>query len=89
MLVCVSLPVRTQGAIVAIENSSKNIYGFQFHPEVAHTEMGMEMIKHFLLSIAGVVPDWSMTQVVEEQERLIATTVSVRLLMYVFVCVCV
>lgn len=64
-----------QGAIVAIENPTSNIYGFQYHPEVAHTEQGMEMIKHFLITIAGVTPDWSMNQVVEEQMKAIADLV--------------
>eukprot|EP00967_Tisochrysis_lutea_P001572 scaffold2041_cov20-Tisochrysis_lutea.AAC.5 len=31
----------TQGAIVAVENPAKNFYGFQFHPEVAHTGTGL------------------------------------------------
>lgn len=56
-----------QGAIVAIENPARMVYGFQYHPEVAHTEGGMEMIKHFLVNIAGVKSDWTMDQVVEEQ----------------------
>jgi GMP synthase (glutamine-hydrolysing) len=55
--------VSQQGAIVAIENPTKMIYGFQFHPEVNNTEGGMAMIKHFLLDIAGVKPDWTMDQV--------------------------
>ncbi|KAF5827549.1 GMP synthetase, partial [Dunaliella salina] len=60
-----------QGAIVAVENPAKNFYGFQFHPEVAHTEGGMEMVKHFLLSIAGIKPDWSMKEVIDMQIKAI------------------
>lgn len=52
---------------MAIENSERRIYGFQFHPEVMHTEHGMEMIKHFLIGIAAVPADWNMGQVLEEQ----------------------
>lgn len=29
--------LRSQGSIVAIENVARNIYGFQYHPEVVHT----------------------------------------------------
>jgi GMP synthase (glutamine-hydrolysing) len=36
-----------------------------------HSEYGMEMIKHFLLDIAGVKPDWTMDQVLEEQLKKI------------------
>jgi GMP synthase-like glutamine amidotransferase len=41
---------------VAIENPTRSIFGFQFHPEVAHTEGGMEMLKHWLTKIAKVRP---------------------------------
>eukprot|EP00195_Chlamydomonas_chlamydogama_P016056 CAMPEP_0202890436 /NCGR_PEP_ID=MMETSP1392-20130828/832_1 /ASSEMBLY_ACC=CAM_ASM_000868 /TAXON_ID=225041 /ORGANISM="Chlamydomonas chlamydogama, Strain SAG 11-48b" /LENGTH=536 /DNA_ID=CAMNT_0049574005 /DNA_START=190 /DNA_END=1800 /DNA_ORIENTATION=- len=64
-----------QGAIVAIENPTRKIYGFQFHPEVMHTEGGMDMIKHFLTDISGVAADWTMGQVLEEQLRKIAELV--------------
>lgn len=64
-----------QGAIVGIENAAKQIFGFQFHPEVMHTETGMEMIKHFLLDISGLTPDWNMGQVVEEQLQKIVEMV--------------
>lgn len=33
----VLLPATMQGSIVAVEDPSRNFYGFQFHPEVAHT----------------------------------------------------
>ncbi len=62
---------------MAIENAERNIYGFQYHPEVAHTEGGMDMLKHFLLTIGGVKPDWSMKQVIEEQIQFINDLVSV------------
>ncbi|GIL72048.1 hypothetical protein Vretimale_551 [Volvox reticuliferus] len=64
-----------QGAIVAIENTQRQIYGFQFHPEVMHTEHGMEMIKHFLIGIARVPADWNMGQVLEEQLQKVAQQV--------------
>jgi hypothetical protein len=44
--------------------------------KVAHTEGGMEMLKYYLTKIAGVKPDWSMSQVVEEQIKAIANLVS-------------
>lgn len=55
------------------------VYGFQYHPEVAHTEGGMEMIKHFLVNIAGVKSDWTMDQVVEEQIKKVHEMVSARM----------
>jgi GMP synthase (glutamine-hydrolysing) len=35
----------------AIENAQKKIYGFQFHPEVVHTQKGLDLIRNFLFHI--------------------------------------
>lgn len=59
------------GAIASILNSSSKIYGLQFHPEVSHTESGIEILKQFLLETAGIRPDWTMSSVLEEQIRAI------------------
>lgn len=40
-------------------------------PQVTHTERGMHTLRHFLTTIAGVTPDWSMENVLEEQLELI------------------
>jgi GMP synthase (glutamine-hydrolysing) len=63
---------------VAIENHARRIYGFQFHPEVMHTENGLDMIKHFLLDISGLKADWTMDQVLEEQLAKITELVRVQ-----------
>jgi len=36
-----------------------NIVGIQFHPEVNHTEHGTDILRNFLVKIAGVRPTWS------------------------------
>ncbi len=41
-----------QGAVVAIEDPARRIYGLQYHPEVMHSEGGTETIKHFLLDVS-------------------------------------
>ena len=38
----------------------KNIYGLQFHPEVAHSLDGLVLLKNFVLNIAGCQPNWTM-----------------------------
>lgn len=63
---------------MAIENKERRIFGFQFHPEVMHTEHGMEMIKHFLIGISQVPADWNMGQVLDEQIKAISTQVRAR-----------
>ena len=44
----------------AIHHPEKQFYGVQFHPEITHTQYGAEMIKNFVLKIAGCHPDWTM-----------------------------
>jgi len=56
-----------QGAVVAIENPSRKIFGLQYHPEVVHSERGGETIKHFLFDVAGLTGDWKMENVLEEE----------------------
>ncbi len=59
-----SLSAKTEsGAIAAIENTLLKIYGLQFHPEVSHTEMGMDILKNFLGHLSGLFPDYSMSHV--------------------------
>ena len=45
---------------VAICDESRGFYGVQFHPEVNHTEYGMQMLHNFLYGICGAVGDWTM-----------------------------
>ena len=42
-----------------VENSSKNLFGIQFHPEVTHTERGYIILKNFIFSICGIKKNWS------------------------------
>ena len=43
----------------AIEDARRGFYGIQFHPEVFHTERGVDMIRNFLLGVCGVKPEWT------------------------------
>lgn len=44
----------------AIANKERNLYGIQFHPEVAHTERGVEILKNFVLKICKANQEWDM-----------------------------
>lgn len=46
--------------VAAMENTDKNIYGVQFHPEVLHTEYGKNIIYNFLFNICKCKGDWIM-----------------------------
>lgn len=47
-----------------IENKQKRFYGMQFHPEVAHTPRGVEILRNFLYDICGCIGDWKMSDYV-------------------------
>ena len=53
------LTAETSNAVAGIENAAKGIFAVQFHPEVAHTKQGMELLKNFVLDICGVSADWT------------------------------
>ena len=46
--------------IAAIADKSRFFYALQFHPEVAHTPQGFEIIKNFLFMICKCEPRWTM-----------------------------
>ncbi|MBO3810105.1 MAG: hypothetical protein FGF50_11010, partial [Candidatus Brockarchaeota archaeon] len=39
--------------VAAFRHKEKPIYGLQWHPEVSHTEKGVEMLRNFLFKICG------------------------------------
>ena len=43
-----------------IADETRRFYGIQFHPEVAHTPRGSQMLRNFVLGIAGLSGDWTM-----------------------------
>ncbi len=57
----------TDDALNAIEDTARGIYGVQFHPEVAHTPLGAQVLRNFLFSICECTGDWSPKAVIEEQ----------------------
>ena len=44
----------------AIEGAQKRIYGLQFHPEVVHTQRGLDLIKNFLFDVCECSHLWTM-----------------------------
>ena len=53
--------------ICAISNDVKRIYGFQFHPEVVHTEEGKKIIDNFLFEICNCNADWTTENFIGEK----------------------
>jgi GMP synthase (glutamine-hydrolysing) len=50
----------------AIKDRSRRILGVQFHPEVAHTVRGKEIIRNFLFEIVKCKPTWKMAPLAKE-----------------------
>ena len=51
--------------VAGIANEAKNIYGFQFHPEVTHTPQGSKIIKRFVIEICQIAASWNMPDYAE------------------------
>ncbi|MGH2739799.1 MAG: glutamine-hydrolyzing GMP synthase [Actinomycetota bacterium] len=51
--------------VAAMEDPERGLYGVQFHPEVLHTDHGMEMLKRFLYDACGLLPEWTPVNVIE------------------------
>ncbi|KAJ3058663.1 GMP synthase (glutamine-hydrolyzing), partial [Rhizoclosmatium hyalinum] len=61
---------------VAVENTEKQIYGIQFHPEVTHTPEGTILIKNFVSGICGIKSGgWSMNSFIDTEIERIRTIV--------------
>ncbi|HET6498790.1 MAG TPA: glutamine-hydrolyzing GMP synthase, partial [Coriobacteriia bacterium] len=59
----------------------RRLYATQFHPEVAHTEFGREIIARFLHDVAGIPPAWTMVNIIDEAvERIRAEVGSGRVI---------
>ena len=54
------------GVVAAVANPQRRIWGVQFHPEVAHSPKGPEMLQSFLFDIAGLSGDWTPARFVDE-----------------------
>ena len=52
--------------IIAFEEPKEGFFGVQFHPEVRHTEYGMEILKNFLFEVCGCAPDWTPVNIITD-----------------------
>lgn len=53
--------------ICAFENTDKQLYGLQFHPEVTHSEFGKDVLKHFVVDVCGFAQDWTPESFIEQE----------------------
>ena len=58
---------RTESSnFAAVEDRQRKLYGLQFHPEVAHTPRGKEILQNFVYHICRCPMDWTMGSFIEE-----------------------
>jgi GMP synthase (glutamine-hydrolysing) len=65
-------------AVASFADPRRRIFGVQFHPEVAHTARGEEILHNFLFGICGCSPDWTAGQFIADQVRAIREVVGPR-----------
>ncbi len=53
--------------VAVMEDTARKFFAVQFHPEVAHSERGQEIIENFLHHQAGIAPTWTNTSIIDEQ----------------------
>jgi GMP synthase (glutamine-hydrolysing) len=57
--------------VAGMEDPERGLYAVQFHPEVAHTPRGQDVMKRFLYDGCGLLPDWTPANVIERSvERI-------------------
>jgi GMP synthase (glutamine-hydrolysing) len=50
----------------AMGDMKRKYFGVQFHPEVHHTPNGEKLLKHFVVDICGVKPNWNPESIIDE-----------------------
>ncbi|MEW6102451.1 MAG: glutamine-hydrolyzing GMP synthase [bacterium] len=71
-----AIGLTTNSPNAAIRNTETRIYGLQFHPEVAHTPCGIDILANFLYDrVCECTPNWLIENFIEEKIEDIKNTV--------------
>ena len=57
--------------VAAVRHKEDHIYGVQFHPEVAHTDHGKQLLQNFAYNICDLKGDWTSESFIDEQIKSI------------------
>jgi GMP synthase (glutamine-hydrolysing) len=52
--------------VAAMADPDRRLYALLFHPEVVHTESGLDILRNFAYGVCGCTGDWTMASFVEE-----------------------
>ncbi len=64
-----------EGPVAVMEDVARRLHAVQFHPEVAHTERGQDLLANFLHHVAQIPPTWTNTSIIEDQVAAIRAQV--------------
>jgi GMP synthase (glutamine-hydrolysing) len=53
-------------AFAGLQAPERNLYGIQFHPEVVHTPKGRDLLRNFVVGIAGASPTWTPANFIDQ-----------------------
>lgn len=55
--------------VAAMADRKRGLFAFQFHPEVAHTEYGVRILKNFVFNVCRCRPEWTMDSFIDATTR--------------------
>ena len=61
--------------VAVLENDERRIWGVQYHPEVVHSPFGADVLRRFLVDLAGCDASWTMGSIIDEQVAAVRTQV--------------
>jgi GMP synthase (glutamine-hydrolysing) len=61
--------------IAAMEAPERQLYALLFHPEVAHTDYGLAILRNFAYGVCGCTGDWTIASFIEEATARITAQV--------------
>jgi GMP synthase (glutamine-hydrolysing) len=70
-----TLAATPSSPVAAFGAPDRGLYGVQFHPEVAHTPRGTDLLKNFLYEVCDLLPTWTMTSIIDSAIEDIRRTV--------------
>lgn len=71
----VAIGTTENSPFAAIEDRRRSFFGIQFHPEVSHSERGVDVLRNFLVGVCGARQDWTTKDFIKHAVANIRTAV--------------